>query len=505
MSLTTETISPLQPAVLVVDDDPDIVLALHDLLQHAGYRVHMAGTGAEAVTKAKGESLSAVLLDLMLPDMDGLSVLTLLKGLDPTLPIIMLTAFVEVAKKFGALTEGAFGYVTKPYDAEEVKALVKRAVAAKHLSTEAAAAKQALTASEQRFREVVQTAPDAIILSDAEGLILSWNSAAARLFGYAADEVVGRPLTQLMPERYRAPHQRALERLRETGEFRLRDRVVTMHGLHKDGREFPIEMSLSSWVSEGRRFHCGIARDVTAWKEAEEKLLHQQIEQQVLLDLIPAMVWYKDPHNRILRANRRAAESINRTVAEVEGRLTAEFYPEEADKYHRDDLEVIASREAKLGIVEPYRLGTGEKRWVQTDKVPYCDPQGNVLGVLVFAQDITERKRTEEALRESEERLRVMVESTMHGMVMVDAAGIILFVNREFAKQFGYEGYELLGQSMERLVPTLVSFPDRALGGIRRHVIGLRKDGSEFALTISLSSLATKDGAFVVTSIDEIL
>jgi PAS domain S-box-containing protein len=217
------------------------------------------------------------------------------------------------------------------------------------------------------------------------------------------------------------------------------------------------------------------------------------------------MVWYKDPHNRILRANRRAAESINRTVAEVEGRLTAEFYPEEADKYHRDDLEVIASREAKLGIVELYRLGTGEKRWVQTDKVPYCDPQGNVLGVLVFAQDITERKRTEEALRESEERLRVMVESTMHGMVMVDAAGIILFVNREFAKQFGYEGYELLGQSMERLVPTLVSFPDRALGGIRRHVIGLRKDGSEFALTISLSSLATKDGAFVVTSIDEIL
>ena len=75
-----------------------------------------------------------------------------------------------------------------------------------------------------------------------------------------------------MPERYRAPHQRALERLRETGEFRLRDRVVTMHGLHKDGREFPIEMSLSSWVSEGRRFHCGIARDVTGlaqvWRDS---------------------------------------------------------------------------------------------------------------------------------------------------------------------------------------------------------------------------------------------
>jgi PAS domain S-box-containing protein len=516
MSLITETISRPQPAILVVDDDPDIVLALHDLLQHAGYRVHMAGTGAEALAKAKGESFSAVLLDLMLPDMDGLSVLTLLKEYDSTLPVIMLTAFVEVAKKFGSLTEGAFGYLTKPYDAEELKALVKRAVGAKHLSTEAAAAKQALTASEQRFREVVQTAPDAIILSDADGLILSWNSAAERLFGYAAAEIEGRPLTHLMPERYRAAHQRALGRLRETGEFRLRGKVVTMHGLHKDGHEFPIEMSLSSWVSEGRRFHCGIVRDVTAWKETEEKLLHQQIEQQVLLDLIPAMVWYKDPHNRILRANRRAAESINRTVAEVEGRPTAEFYPEEADKYHRDDLEVIASGQPKLGIVERYRIGTGEARWVQTDKVPYCDPKGNVLGVLVFAQDITERMQTEEALRQNEERLRVMVESTMHGMVMVDAAGTILFGNRKFARQFGYEGYELLGQSIERLVPerfrsshqhdgsTPLSFPAGVRGDIRRHVIGLRKDGSEFALTVSLSSFTTKDGAYVVTSVSEI-
>ncbi|HEX2056103.1 MAG TPA: PAS domain S-box protein [Nitrospiraceae bacterium] len=515
-SSTRPSVTHPQPIILVVDDDADIVLAVHDLLEHAGYRVMVAGTGAEAVSKAKSESFAAVLLDMMLPDMDGLSVLTLLKKIDPTLPVIMLTAFVEVAKKFGSLTEGAFGYLTKPYDADELKALVKRAVEAKHLSTEAAAVKLALTASEQRFREVVQTAPDAIILSDGDGLILSWNNAAERLFGYAADEVVGRHLTMLMPERYRAAHQRALQRLRETGEFRLRGKIVTMHGLHKDGREFPIEMSLSSWVSEGTRFHCGIVRDVTAWKEAEAKLLHQQIEQQVLLDLIPAMVWYKDPHNRILRANRRAAESINRTVAEVEGRQTAEFYPEEADKYHCDDLEVIASRQPKLGIVELYRDGSGEKRWVQTDKVPYCDPQGNVLGVLVFAQDITERKRTEEALRESEERLRVMVDASLHGMVMVDAAGIMLLMNREFARQFGYDRYELLGQSIGRLVPerfrslqsddgpAWLSRPGTGPSTTRRNVVGLRKDGSEFGLTISLSSLTTKDGAYVITSVSDI-
>ena len=196
-----------------VDDDPDIALALHDLLGHAGYRVQMAGTGAEALAKAKAETFATVLLDVMLPDMDGLSVLTLLKKIDPALPVIMLTAFVDVAKKYGSLTEGAFGYLTKPYDAEELKALVRRAVGVKDLLSEAASAKSALTASEQRFREVVQTAPDAIVLADGEGHILTWNGAAERLFGYGADEVVGQTLTTIMPERYRAPHQRALERV----------------------------------------------------------------------------------------------------------------------------------------------------------------------------------------------------------------------------------------------------------------------------------------------------
>lgn len=504
------------PVVLLVDDDADIALALHDLLTHAGYRVEVASTGAAALDKAKNQLFAAVLLDLMLPDMDGLSILTLLKESDPTLPVIMLTAFGEVAKKHGALAEGAFGYLTKPYDAEELKALVRRAVGVKHLSVEAAAAKQALVASEHRFREVVQTAPDAIILSDDAGRILSWNAAAERLFGYAAQDMLGQSIAMILPPRYQADQQRARERLRTADQERVGGPTLAMHGLHKDGHEIPIEMSLSSWESDGERFHCGIVRDVTAWKRAKAQLLQQQIEQQVLLDLIPAMVWYKDQHNRILRANRRAAESINRTVAEIEGHATAEFYPEEAEQYHRDDLEVLSSRQPKLGIIELYQTGSGEKRWVQTDKVPYCDNLGNALGVLVFAQDITARKHTEEALRESEERLRVMVESALNGMMMVDADGTILLMNTHFAQQFGYDRYELLGQSVERLIPErhragsalhkvsfLADSSDIGPAGTYRSIIGLRKNGSEFPLSIQLTPLTTKDGVFGVALLSD--
>ena len=151
---------------------------------------------------------------------------------------------------------------------------------------------------------------------------------------------------------------------------------------------------------------CGIIRDITLRKVAETKLQQRQIEQQALLDLIPAMVWYKDSQNRILRANRRAAESISKSVAEVEGQSTYDLYPEEAEKYHQDDLAVIASGQPKLGIVELYEIAPGHKRWIQTDKVPYRDAQGNVIGVLVFAQDITERRQAEAALQESERQVR---------------------------------------------------------------------------------------------------
>ena len=479
-----------QASVLVVDDDVDIALGLHDLLTFMGLQVSVVHTGAEAITTAERTNFDAALVDLMLPDMDGLTVLPALHRIDSTLPVIILTAFADIPKKHGSLTEGAFGYLTKPYDTEELKALVRRAIGVKHLSGEAAEAKQALTASEERFREVVETAPDAIVLADGRGHILSWNAAAAVLFGFSQEEVKGQPLTMLMPARYHQDHLGALDRVRATGEMRHKGKLIRVHGLRKNGAEAPIEMSLSSWTSRGERFFCGILRDVTAREAAEGLLRRQQIEQQALLDLIPALVWYKDSQNRILRANRLAAESIGKTVEEVEGRSTYDLYPHEAAKYHQDDLEVIRSGCPKLGILDLYRLPTGEIRWHQTDKVPYRDTNGAVLGVLVFAQDITERRRAEEALRRSEERLRFVIELSPVGMVVVDETGSMILVNSALARLFGYESQELLGRSVDAIIPHWrrdARMTSAGHGGTKaeNNTMGVRKDGTEFRIDVA--------------------
>jgi PAS domain S-box-containing protein len=376
-------------SVLIVEDDPDLSLALSDYLQHEGYTVRSVTTGRQALHEAEEHWFGAVVLDLGLPDLSGFAVLRGLEELDPLLPVIVLTASIQEQYTVEALRRGAFAYITKPYNRDELRILLRQAVDVRRLVNKMRHVESALYAKEEQFRQVVQTTPDGIVLADDEGKIVSWNTAAERLFGYMEGEILGQPLTTIMPTRYRVGHLRGLVLAKASGKSIQTGRTIELSGLRKDGREFPIEMSLSTWRSGEQIVSCGIIRDITLRKEAEAKLLQQQIEQQVLLDLIPAMVWYKDSQNRILRANQHAAASINKSVAEVEGKSTYDLYPEEAEKYHQDDLAVIASGQPKLGIVELYEIAPGQKRWVQTDKVPYRDAQGNVIGVLVFAQDIT--------------------------------------------------------------------------------------------------------------------
>lgn len=133
-------------------------------------------------------------------------------------------------------------------------------------------AREALQEGEARFRAVSQMAHDAIISADSAGTIVQWNRGAEQLFGYTSDEVVGQPLTMLMPERYRAGHLLGIERVRTTGESRILGRTVEVHGLRKDGREAPIELALSSWETAQGKFFTGIARDITDRKRAEEQL-----------------------------------------------------------------------------------------------------------------------------------------------------------------------------------------------------------------------------------------
>ena len=138
--------------------------------------------------------------------------------------------------------------------------------------TERKRAEEALRESEIRFRSVTQSAADAIISADGADNIISWNKGAQTIFGYTEEEAVGKPLIILIPERYRNAHQRGLERVNSTGETRIIGKTVELSGLRKNGIEFPLELSVSTWKIGERRFYTAIIRDITERKHAEETL-----------------------------------------------------------------------------------------------------------------------------------------------------------------------------------------------------------------------------------------
>jgi PAS domain S-box-containing protein len=263
--------------ILLVDDEPDIVLALRDLLEADGHQIDMASTGATALESVKNHSHGVVILDVKLPDMDGLLVLEMMAKVVPGLPIIILSSYTTLDSVTGPLEKlGAFAYLHKPINRSEIRTTVRQALKAHTLAKKMERAHQALMESEIRFQAVFQTATDAIVLADHTGRIISWNKSAELMFGYSAEEMFGKPLTLIMPARYREAHTQGMNRLQTTGEARVIGKTVTLHGLRKSGQEFPIELSLNSWTTGGQPSYSGFIRDISFREQKKENALQTQ-------------------------------------------------------------------------------------------------------------------------------------------------------------------------------------------------------------------------------------
>ncbi len=159
----------------------------------------------------------------------------------------------------------------------------------------------------------------------------------------------------------------------------------------------------------------------TAWEivAAERRRiassLHEsELRYQIIFDSTPIMFWLKDAQNRTLRINKAAAELEGVNPADVEGKSAYDLYPhEQAEAFYQDDLEVIQSGKPKLGIVEQHTaVGTNELMWLETGKTPVRNDDGEIVGVLAFAVDITERKRLEQKIQESLDRRERQVQTS---------------------------------------------------------------------------------------------
>ena len=280
--------------VLIVDDDPVNLSALGRLLSPY-YDVLAAPSGERALQVAFGtQRPDLILLDVMMPGMDGYEVLTRLRESPVTrdIPVIFVTGMDSVADEERGLGLGAVDYIAKPYHPHIVLARVHTQLELKrardflanhnHILEEQVAVRTAeLRASEARFRVAMESMRDAFVIFDAgQGTTLEWNPAAATMFGYSREDVIGQPLQQfIFPLRYREQVQRGMEHFAATDQGALFGKTLEFIALHRNGEEFPVEMSLSVMRLEEKSCAVGIVRDIT-----ERKRYQAQLERQANFD-----------------------------------------------------------------------------------------------------------------------------------------------------------------------------------------------------------------------------
>ncbi|WP_298437153.1 PAS domain S-box protein [Geobacter sp.] len=173
-----------------------------------------------------------------------------------------------------------------------------------------------------------------------------------------------------------------------------------------------------------------------------------QRQQQAILDNIPDLVWLKDTESRFIAVNEAFARSCGSTPAALVGKNDLDVWPRDlAELYRQDDRLVMALRQRKW-IEEALEAASGERRWIETIKTPVIDEGGNVVGTTGIARDIHGRKRTEEALRESEERFRGLFEQNEDAIVLLRRESFkVLDANPAAERLFGCSRDELGRQS----------------------------------------------------------
>lgn len=267
------------------------------------------------------------------------------------------------------------------------------------------AAQSALRESEARYRGLFEASLDAVMLIAPDEVILDANPAAERLTGYTRLELIGMPINRLRFPGEAMPSPRRQELWRRGGAYEVPLRT-------RDERRVIVEMMISPLYDDAGEvlLFVAIHHDLTARRHAQAELLRQREDFLTILNLSPEMIWYLDREGRILRCNKAAARVVGIPIDRLIGKSAEELYPPEtAAAFTIDTLEVMQSGKPKLGIIESVSID-GELHWIETDKLPYLDANGNTVGVVVFSSDITERMKAEEELRRYRENLEDLVE-----------------------------------------------------------------------------------------------
>jgi PAS domain S-box-containing protein len=377
--------------------------------------------------------------------------------------------------------------------------------------TQAQQAQQVADQAEACSRMLVESTLDyAIFMLDPGGNVTSWNAGAERIKGYHPKEIIGRHLSnfyepaavQALEPQY-ALNVASAEGRFETDGWRVR----------KDGSRFWANVIITA-LYDGQRQLLGfsnITRDLTSKKWEEDRF-------RLAVESAPNAIVMIDHTGKIVLVNAQTERMFGYAREELLDRSIETLVPQRFRSHHP------GYRASFFAKPQARAMGAGRDLYglrkdateipVEIGLNPIKTDEGDF--VLAAIVDISERKRAEEERKKAEERFRVAVESAPNPMVMVNREGNIVMANKQTETLFGYTREELLGQSVDLLVPArfraghggdrarFLAEPRTRAMGAGRDLFGLRKDGSEVAVEIGLNPIKTQEGDFVLAAIVDI-
>ena len=485
-------------SILVVDDDDVLRELFVTCLRREGYEVREAATGHEGLRLALTRPPDLVLLDVKLPDINGMEVCRQIKTESAHKDIFIVLCSGEatsVEHKVNGFQTGADEYLIKPFGVNELLARVQTLMRLRNTTA-------ALRASEEHHRRLIDILPDAVCLIHPKGRLLAVNSQAATMLGYSStEELLQKTIFDLTPPE---EHDRVLADITMALKAgNLRNAEYTM--LKKDGDALLVELSatVSLGTSGQSTGLLSVARDITDRQRAQLALQASEERFRQLADHIHEVFWMSD-------ATRSEIIYVSPAYQEIWGQTCESLYaaPQKwIEAIHHEDrpriLELLGQQQGTGEYDEIYRIvrPDGSIRWIQDRAFPIRDEVGKIYRVAGIADDITKRKQAWDALGESEARKRAIMQAALDGVITIDHEGRMVELNPAAEKVFSRTRARLIGENVMSIIPA--SFQawfqiglEHCFAGDKGPTLGsriempvLRADGSKFSAELTITRI----------------